>query len=132
FNIRMARETEQLELDRDTVRRGVSRLIAAHERGYYRVAEHDGVMRGSLMITTEWSDWRDGNMWWIQSVYVLPEARRLGVFRALYNDILNAAKRDPDVRCVRLYVERENRAAQATYTGLGMHETPYRVFEVGA
>ena len=83
------------------------------------------------MITFEWSDWRDGNMWWIQSVYVATDHRRSGVFKALYDDVIEAASADPDVRCVRLYVEHENRTAQTTYTALGMHETGYRLFEVG-
>lgn len=131
FNIRMALETEQLALDPDTVRRGVARLIDAPQRGFYRLAEHSGTVVGSLMVTSEWSDWRDGDMWWIQSVFVTPEARRLGVFRTLYSDVLDAAKQNADVRCVRLYVERENRNAQSTYTKLGMHETAYRVYEIG-
>lgn len=130
FNVRMALETEHIELDRSTVERGVARLIAAPARGYYRIAEREGVIAGSLMITSEWSDWRDGNMLWIQSVFVEPSHRRHGVFRALYQDTIDTAQADSDVRCVRLYVERDNTSAQATYTGLGMHETDYRLFEV--
>ncbi|MEM9601648.1 MAG: GNAT family N-acetyltransferase [Pseudomonadota bacterium] len=132
FNVDMALETEQLALDPATVHRGVARLIDAPQRGFYRVAEHGGCVVGSLMVTSEWSDWRDGDMWWIQSVFVAPEARRMGVFRALYTHVLDAAKRDADVRCVRLYVEKENRSAQATYARLGMLETAYRVYEIGA
>ena len=131
FNCRMALETEQLELDPDTVRRGVGRLIAQPANGQYRLAERAGNVVGSLMLTYEWSDWRDGNMWWIQSVYVPPEHRRTGVFSELYNHVIELARQDPDVRCVRLYVEHENHNAQSTYTALGMVETGYRLYEVG-
>ncbi len=131
FNQRMALETESRSLDGATVNRGVQRLIERPENGHYRLAVRDGQVVGSLMITFEWSDWRDGNMWWIQSVYVTPESRRTGVFSALYKDVIDAASSDPDVRCVRLYVEHENTGAQATYSALGMHETGYRLFEVG-
>lgn len=131
FNVRLALETEYLKLDPEVVQRGVSRLIDSPGRGYYRVAELDGITAGSLMVTYEWSDWRDGDIWWIQSVYVAENARRQGVFRALYDHIVDSASAHEGVRCVRLYVERNNRTAQATYTGLGMHETAYRLYEVG-
>jgi ribosomal protein S18 acetylase RimI-like enzyme len=87
------------------------------------------VSAGSLMITTEWSDWRDGDFWWIQSVYVKPEFRKLGVYRAMYAFVQSLAASKPNVCGFRLYVERENLTAQKTYASLGMQETHYNIFE---
>ena len=129
FNIAMALETEGRRLLPDVVGAGVRRLLAEPALGFYLVAEAAGAVVGSAMVTTEWSDWRNGRFWWIQSVYVRPERRRHGVFRALYAHIREAAAQAPDVCGFRLYVERENAAAQATYRALGMHETDYRIME---
>jgi ribosomal protein S18 acetylase RimI-like enzyme len=132
FNVALARESEALALDLDTVRRGVAAAIADPTKGSYRVATRDGSLVGQLMLTTEWSDWRCGWWWWIQSVYVRPEARRGGVFRALYRSVLEDADRAGDVRGVRLYVEQENVRAQRTYEALGMRRGRYLVFETGS
>jgi ribosomal protein S18 acetylase RimI-like enzyme len=106
--------------------------VAGGALGFYLVAEAaDGQVAGSLMVTTEWSDWRNGRFWWIQSVYIQPDWRRRGVFRALYRHLTEIAEDEPDVCGFRLYVERENAAAQATYRALGMHEGVYRVYERG-
>ena len=129
FNIAMALETEGRRLLPEVVGAGVRRLLAEPALGFYLVAVADGEVVGSAMVTTEWSDWRNGRFWWIQSVYVRPEWRRRGVFRALYAHIREAAAQAPDVCGFRLYVERENAAAQATYRALGMHETDYRIME---
>lgn len=129
FNVRLARETEARELDRPTVTRGVRAVLADSARGSYFLAELEGQVVGQLMITLEWSDWRDGWMWWIQSVYVRADARRAGVFRALYHHVIDEAKRRGDVAGVRLYVEDHNTAARATYHGLGMADAGYRVLE---
>jgi ribosomal protein S18 acetylase RimI-like enzyme len=129
FNCAMARETERKELDRELITSGVRALLANEALGFYVVAENDGESAGSLMITTEWSDWRNGNFWWIQSVYVKPEYRRRGVYRSLHEFVRRTAKQDPMVCGFRLYVERENTVAQNTYRSLGMHETSYRLFE---
>ena len=129
FNIAMALETEGRRLLPEVVGAGVRRLLAEPALGFYLVAVADGEVVGSAMVTTEWSDWRNGRFWWIQSVYVRPERRRHGVFRALYAHIREAAAQAPDVCGFRLYVERENAAAQATYRALGMHETDYRIME---
>ena len=129
FNIAMALETEGRRLLPEVVGAGVRRLLAEPALGFYLVAVADGEVVGSAMVTTEWSDWRNGRFWWIQSVYVRPEWRRRGVFRALYAHIREAAAQAPDVCGFRLYVERENTAAQATYRALGMHETDYRIME---
>lgn len=134
FNQAMAQETEGKALDTGTLTSGVSRFMARPELGYYLVAERpgpDGVLavQGSLMVTSEWSDWRDGLFWWIQSVYVRPEARRTGVYRALYAEVQRLARAEQDIVGLRLYVEVENTRAQATYRSLGMEELPYRLYE---
>lgn len=129
FNRAMARETEGRELDA-RLERGMERALGDPARGRYFVAERAGAVVGCLMLTTEWSDWRDGWFWWIQSVYVPAPARRTGVYRALYDHVRDAARRDPDVCGLRLYVERENAVAQRTYEGLGMHRTDYLLYEV--
>jgi ribosomal protein S18 acetylase RimI-like enzyme len=129
YNRRMALETEGKSLDLATLTAGVAAGLADENKAIYFVAEDDGVVAGQLMITREWSDWRNGWIWWIQSVYVRQESRRGGVFRALYQHVLETAKRDPTVIGLRLYVEHENHAAQQTYARLGMEKTSYWVFE---
>jgi GNAT superfamily N-acetyltransferase len=129
FNDRLARESEGKTLDRDTLARGVATVLADPARGLYFLAELDGVVVGQLMLTYEWSDWRNGWIWWIQSVYVRQEARRRGVFRALYQHAVEQARAQPDVVGLRLYVERDNHTAQQTYLRLGMEPTGYLVLE---
>ena len=130
FNIAMAAETEDLALDPQTVHAGVAAVVSEDRRGFYLVARSDGKAVGSLMITYEWSDWRNGNLWWIQSVYVVPSARKQGIFRLLYDNVICLAKQSGDAAGVRLYVEKDNRGAQEVYRKLGMSETAYRVFEI--
>ena len=130
FNIAMAAETEDLALDPQTVHAGVAAVVSDDRRGFYLVARSDGKAVGSLMITYEWSDWRNGNLWWIQSVYVVPSARKQGIFRLLYDNVISLAKQSGDAAGVRLYVEKDNRSAQEVYRKLGMSETAYRVFEI--
>jgi ribosomal protein S18 acetylase RimI-like enzyme len=129
FNVAMAAETEQLRLLPGRVADGVRRVLADPALGFYLVAEQHGRAVAGLLVTTEWSDWRNGRFWWIQSVYVVPQARRQGLFRSLYQHVWDMALAAPDVCGVRLYVEQHNSAAQATYRGLGMAETEYRVME---
>jgi len=129
FNRAMAKETEGLELDAATVDAGVRALLAKPEYGFYIVAAGDGRLAGSVMVTTEWSDWRNGLFWWLQSVYVRPEYRRRGVYRGLYRYLQEQAGRRADISGFRLYVERDNQAAQRTYESLGMSATPYLVYE---
>lgn len=127
WNIAMALETENYALDESTVVAGVGGIFDHPERGFYLVATVDGTPAGSLMTTREWSDWRNGEFWWVQSVYVAPEFRRRGVYRSLYSDL---KQRGATQACgYRLYVERENDTAQETYRRMGMHETHYRLFE---
>jgi ribosomal protein S18 acetylase RimI-like enzyme len=129
FNIAMCLETEHKHLLPDVVDAGVRRLLAEPALGFYLVAESGGEVVASAMVTTEWSDWRNGRFWWIQSVYVLPAHRRRGAFRALYERIQALAAEEGDVCGWRLYVEKDNANAAATYRSLGMEETDYRVME---
>ncbi len=129
FNRAMAAETEDKLLDLDTVTAGVSALLKDSSRGFYVVARLDGLLVGSLMITTEWSDWRCGDFWWIQSVYVRPDSRRQGIYRKLYDFVRTRAAETEHVCGFRLYVEQDNRRAQQTYEALGMQQSVYRMFE---
>ncbi len=129
FNSAMALETESKRLDPATVRAGVAAMIADPAKGLYFVAEIDGQIVGQLGITREWSDWRNGDFWWIQSVYVTAKARRQGVFGALYQHVVQAALTHGNVIGIRLYVEHDNLTAQATYKKLGMTMTSYHVME---
>ena len=129
FNMSMAEETEGRQLDQTTVNAGVKQLFRDSRQGFYLMAEVGGSARGSLMITYEWSDWRNGLFWWIQSVYVVPAARRSGVFTALYQYVKKMAQ-DENAACgLRLYMEKDNIADRAVYMAKGMHTTPYQVFE---
>ncbi len=129
FNIAMAAETENKQLDHDTVAAGVRGLLDNPAAGFYMVAEWDGQVVAGLMVTYEWSDWRNRRFWWIQSVYVLPSHRREGIFTRLYQAVQSAAKSRNDVCGLRLYVEQGNATAQATYKSLGMAETHYDMYE---
>ena len=128
FNRRLAWESEGKTLDLEVLSRGVAAALADPHKALYFLAEGGGELLGQTMITTEWSDWRNGWVWWVQSVYVREGARRRGVFRALFEHIHRAA-RDSGVVALRLYVERENRAAQETYQRMGMEWTSYLVLE---
>ena len=128
FNARMARETENLALDPATLSAGVRAVLGDAGKGIYYAAEAVGRVVGQLLITHEWSDWRNGVVWWMQSVYVVPDYRRRGVFRALYQHVANEARRS-GVVLLRLYVHESNSPGQCTYRRLGMHATQYRVME---
>jgi ribosomal protein S18 acetylase RimI-like enzyme len=130
FNRLLAKETESKVLDAATLKAGVRAVLADSHKGRYLVAELNGNVVGQLGVTLEWSDWRNGNFWWIQSVYVAATARRHGVFRKLYEHLLKEARTQPDVAGIRLYVEHANGVAQATYQKLGMKMTGYRVMEM--
>jgi GNAT superfamily N-acetyltransferase len=129
FNRAMAEETEDLGLDVERLRAGMRRALGDPERGRYSVAVLEGEVVGALMVTREWSDWRDAWFWWIQSVYVAPRARRRGVYSALHRAVLESARRAGDVCGVRLYVENANRTAQEAYERLGMHAARYVMYE---
>jgi len=129
FNRLLADESEGKTLDLDVLSAGVAAALADPHKGPYFLAEHDGELVGQMQITYEFSDWRNGWFWWIQGVYVRPDARRRGVFRALYQYVAEAAKNDPGVIGLRLYVERDNERAHKTYLGLGMAWTSYLLME---
>jgi GNAT superfamily N-acetyltransferase len=129
FQVRMAKETEGIELDRTICSRGVDALFEDVTLGRYFVAEMDGVVVGSLMITYEWSDWRNGMVWWIQSVFVIPDARGAGVYTSLYEFVKNLVVTSESIRGIRLYVDLRNEVAQAVYRKLGMSGDHYKVFE---
>ena len=130
FNLLLALETEDLRLDPDCVRKGVVALLADSAKGVYYVAEVEGAIAGQLMITYEWGDWRNGNIWWLQSVYVRHEFRHKGVFRELFKFLESLARGQKDVCGLRLYMHSENRNARRSYENLGMRQTKYEVFEL--
>ncbi len=130
FNVQLAEESEGKRLDPAVVREGVELGIARPELCRYFVAEMDSQIVGQVMITFEWSDWRAGVLWWIQSVYVRPEARGRGIFRALYRHIENLARHAPGVVGLRLYVDDHNDRAIAVYERLGMRPSGHRVYEL--
>ena len=129
FNLRLAEETERVSLDRELVTQGVTALIRERPRGNYWVARSGGTIVGQLMHTREWSDWRNGDIWWIQSVYVGKDHRRRGVFTQLHSHLKALATSDPGVVGLRLYVEFDNLAARTTYERLGLNTARYQVME---
>ena len=130
LNSAMALETENKALDIQILTRGTEAVFASPEKGFYLIAEVGGSIVGTLLITFEWSDWRNATTWWVQSVYVRPEWRRKGVYRTLYTWVDSAARSRSGVRGIRLYVDRDNEAAQRTYSSLGMSRSHYELFEV--
>jgi GNAT superfamily N-acetyltransferase len=130
FNRRMAWETERLKLDPEVLLPGVTAVLNDSTKGVYFLAETNGSIVGQLMITYEWSDWRNGNLWWIQSVFVKEEFRGQGVFRALFKHLENLARSSDGVAGLRLYMHADNKAARQTYERLGMKHSEYEVFEV--
>jgi GNAT superfamily N-acetyltransferase len=129
FNMAMAFETEGRELDPATALDGVEGLLCRPEFGFYLLARCDGAPAGSLLVTYEWSDWRAGVIWWLQSVYVEPAFRRRGIFRSLYRHVCALAGADSLVRGIRLYVEHENMRAKAAYVREGMQPAHYEIYE---
>ena len=130
FNAAMAKETEGKELDIDLLRPGVNAVLFRKDLGFYLMAEHADRPVGQLLITYEWSDWRNAFFWWIQSVYVSPEYRRIGVYKALHAHAASEAQRQGNVCGLRLYVDKDNRIAQGVYAGLGMYQTHYDMYEI--
>ena len=129
YNAAMAWETERKTLDRDTLARGIAAVFDDPRRGFYLVAERLGEPAGALLVTYEWSDWRCGDWWWIQSVYVREAHRRSGVFKRLYASVEDRARSTAGVVGLRLYVEWENERAQRTYEALGMAQAHYHMFQ---
>jgi ribosomal protein S18 acetylase RimI-like enzyme len=129
FQLNMALETENIKLDKEVLTKGMKAVLNDDTKGQYFIAEMGGVVSGSLMITYEWSDWRNGMIWWIQSVYVSPQFRGQKVYSALYNYIKETVLADPSLRGIRLYVDKTNLKAQQVYTTLGMNGEHYATFE---
>ena len=129
FNAAMALETEHKVLDMAILRDGVAAVFAEPAHGFYRVVEVDGEVVAACLITYEWSDWRNGRWWWLQSVYVQPEFRGRGVFSALYRQLRAEAANTSGICGLRLYVEADNARARGVYVALGMHEEPYRMLQ---
>jgi ribosomal protein S18 acetylase RimI-like enzyme len=129
FNQAMALETEGKRLDSQILKSGVDAVFDNDKKGFYVVAEEDGELIAGLMITFEWSDWRDGWFWWIQSVYVLPNRRGRGVYASLYQFVKEKALEAKNVCGFRLYVEKENTHAQKVYEKLGMETSHYLMYD---
>jgi GNAT superfamily N-acetyltransferase len=129
FNQKMALETEGKRLDTATLTAGVSAVFSDENKGFYVVAEDEGSIVGGLLVTFEWSDWRNKWFWWVQSVYIVPEARGRGIYRLLYDHVKAQAAKNANVCGFRLYVERENVHAQRVYEKVGMENTVYFMYE---
>ena len=129
FNSAMAMETENKQLPSNIVTDGVHTALSNKDYGFYLLAESDGNPVAQLMITKEWSDWRNGEFWWVQSVYVDKDYRGQGIYRQLYDKVKELAKADGNVCGLRLYVDNDNKNAQKTYSKLGMNKTNYILYE---
>ena len=130
FNTAMASETEDKALDPITLQQGVSEVLSNPAKGFYLLAVFSDTIVGQLMITSEWSDWRNGYFWWIQSVYVKQDHRKRGVYKALNEEVLNLARLNGSICGIRLYVDKDNTAAQQVYRNLGMSESNYYMYEI--
>ncbi len=130
FNLALAAESEQVALDPERLRRGVEAVLRDPAKGFYTLAEAEAQVVGQMMVTFEWSDWRNATFWWLQSVYVRPEYRQRGVYRRIFEHVLDEARAQNDVCGVRLYVSKENRLAQQVYERLGLQEALYSMREL--
>jgi GNAT superfamily N-acetyltransferase len=129
LQLRMAKETEGLELDRNIVIKGVRGVFEEPARGTYWVAEEDGQVLGVLLTIPEWSDWRNGTVLWICSLYIVPEARKRGVFKKLYLSLKRQVEQSDELRGLRLYVDKQNKSAQQVYEKMGMNKDHYELYE---
>lgn len=129
FQQQMAMETENVQLATDTLRKGIEAMFTDAGKGNYYVAEDNAKVIGCLMVTNEWSEWRNKNVWWLQSVFIEEEFRGKGVFRKMYESLKAEASSRKDIAGIRLYVEKNNVRAQKTYASLGMNGDHYTVFE---
>ena len=129
YNQGLAKETENISLDETILRQGVEKALMRNDCQYF-VAELDDKVIGQTMVTTEWSDWRNGEMWWMQSVYVHPDHRKSGVFPTIFWHIQKLAESNPDVKALRLYVMHDNKAGRSSYQNLGMDDSGYLVYEL--
>jgi len=129
LQVRMAQETEGLGLDKTVVGRGVHGVFQEPARGTYWVAEEKGKVLGVLLAIPEWSDWRNGTILWIHSLYIIPQARRQGVFKKLYLNLKKQVEQSPELMGLRLYVDKTNKPAQEVYEKLGMNKDHYELYE---
>lgn len=129
FQLAMALETEDLALDKETCTFGVAEVFKNSARGKYHVAQHENKVIASLLIVPEWSDWRNGEVWWIHSVYVLPQFRKEKVFTQFYDYIKSKVQASAQVRGLRLYVDKRNEVAQKVYQRIGMNNQHYELYE---
>ena len=129
LQLQMAKETEGLELDRDVVRKGVRGVFEEPAQGTYWVAEEEGKILGVHLTIPEWSDWRNGTVLWIHSLYIVPEARKRGVFRKLYLNLKRQVEHSDELRGLRLYVDKTNKSAQKVYEKMGMNKDHYELYE---
>ena len=129
FNLAMALETEGKSLAAETLKPGVDAVFSDENKGFYVVAEDEGSIVGGLLVTFEWSDWRNKWFWWIQSVYIQPDNRGQGIYRRMYDFIKDLAEARGDVAGFRLYVEHDNVHAQQVYERVGMERSHYVLFE---
>ncbi len=129
FQLAMAKETEGIDLDRHVVEKGVKAVFDDPSKGKYYIATINDKVAASLLTTFEWSDWRNGEVYWIQSVYVLPEFRKQGVYKMMYKYIQDQIAELPNIMGIRLYVDSDNKPAQTVYAKLNMDGNHYRLFE---
>jgi GNAT superfamily N-acetyltransferase len=129
FQLKMAMETEALALDKKTLISGVDMVFAADNIGIYYVVEYEGEIIASLLTLYEWSDWRNGSVIWIHSVYVKPEYRRQGMFKMMYNYLKKQVEEEEDLKGIRLYVEKKNVLAHQVYEAVGMTKEHYELYE---
>lgn len=129
LQLQMAQETEGLTLDRDVVSKGVRGVFQEPARGTYWVAEEKSELLGMLLAIPEWSDWRNGTVLWIHSLYVIGPARRRGVFKKLYLNLKRQVEQSPELMGLRLYVDKTNKPAQKVYERLGMNKHHYELYE---
>ena len=129
FNTEMAFETENINLDQADLRLGIAAVLSDSNLGFYLISELEGVLIGQILITKEWSDWRNAWFWWIQSVFVEPNHRRKGVYSAMYKKIVDMADREGNVCGLRLYVDSDNLSAKQVYSHLGMSQSHYDLYE---
>ena len=130
FQQAMAHETEGKTLNAELLRQGINTVFNSPDKGFYLIAEAEGRVVGGLLMTYEWSDWRNATFWWIQSVYVDAQRRRKGVYRAMHDYVYDIASSRDDICGIRLYVERSNHVAQQTYASLGMSKSHYDLYEI--
>jgi GNAT superfamily N-acetyltransferase len=129
LQLQMAKETEGLELDRNTVIKGVRGVFDEPTRGTYWVVEEKGRVLGALLTIPEWSDWRNGTVLWIHSLYIVPEARKRGVFKKLYLNLKRQVEQSEELMGLRLYVDKQNKSAQQVYEKMGMNKDHYELYE---